>query len=120
VDEIKPSIEILDRPTYTEALIGPGKLPDWAYVDLAARTRTFLDSPLLVVWEAESADDVDILQTFNLGMALADSRVRIAIVFGRRDIKQAGRFTELVARNRGARVRTFGDISSAKAWLGVD
>jgi hypothetical protein len=109
-------IEVRHRPTHTEALIGPGQLSDSACADLAGLARALVSAPLLVVWDA-SHEDVDILQTYSLGMAVAEFAVPVAIVLGRCDITEAVRFTEVVARNRGAKVRTFTDVDSAKAWL---
>ena len=115
----RASIQVLNRGSFTQVLIGPGKLAESAYADLVAHLRAAAAKPLVVVWEA-SCEDVDFLQTFKMGSALAGVTGPIAIVFGRRDIKEADRFTELVARNRGAQVRTCEDVPSARAWLGVD
>jgi hypothetical protein len=115
----RASIQVLNHGSYTEVVIGPGELPESAYADLVARIRAAAAMPVLVLWEA-SCEDVRPLQTFKMGLALAGLNRPIAIVFGRREIMEADRFTELVARNRGARVRTCEDVPSAKAWLGVD
>ena len=112
-------IRVVDRGSYAQVVIAPGKLPAWAYADLVVHIRAAPVKPLLVIWET-SPEDLDFLQAFNMGMALAGVAARIAIVFGRGYINETDRFTELVARNRGAQVRTCDDVPSAKAWLGVD
>ena len=111
-------IQVANRERHTEVLIGPGKLSESAYADLVGHIRAAAAKPLLLVWET-SCQDVDFLQSFKMGMALAGLKAPIAIVFGRGEINEADRFTELVARNRGAQVRTCEDVPSAKAWLGI-
>jgi hypothetical protein len=118
MNDTGPSIRLQHRGNYTEVLIGSGKLAEWAYTDLVAQIRATPVKPLILVWEA-SREDLDFLQAFNMGMALAGLTAHIAIVFSGDDINEAGRFTELVARNRGAQVRICEDVTSAKAWLGV-
>ena len=41
----------------------------------------------------------------------------VAIVLRGRRASEAEHFTELVAANRGARVRYFEDLASARSWL---
>ena len=119
MNDSRASIRVLNRGAYVEVLIGPGKIPDSAYADLVAHGRAAAARPLLVVWEV-SDEEGDFLQTFRMGLALADLNGPVAMVFGRRDAMVGARFTELVARNRGAQVRICDDVPSAKAWLGVD
>lgn len=111
------SIQVLDRGSYIEIVIGPGELPDSSQPDLGACVRMAMGKPFIVVWAA-SSDDLAFLRVFKFGVALAGLGRPIAIVASARNMEPA-RFAELVARNRGAQVRACGDLPSAKAWLGV-
>jgi hypothetical protein len=109
-------IEVRHRPTHTEALIGPGQLSDAACADLAGLARALVGAPVLVVWDAFRAD-LDVVRTYRLGTAVAEFKGPVALVPGRCDCAEAAGFAAVVARNRGASVRTFDDLDSAKAWL---
>jgi hypothetical protein len=112
---------MIDRGTHIELVIGPALLcgPGFIEVVLDAIARCAA-KPLLVTCDGP-AESVRFIEAYENGLNLASLvRARVAIVLGGREPTDVDRLTELVAANRGARVRSFQDRTAAKNWLAVD
>jgi len=114
---MEPSIS--DRGTHIELAVGLSGLRGADFVDLLARaTDRFGRKPLLVLCD-DPAREMDLSEAYRIGVDVA---VRlplqaVAIVLRGRRPSEAEYFTEIVAANRGARVRYFHDVASARSWL---
>jgi hypothetical protein len=112
---------VVDRGTHIELVIGPALLcgPGFSDVVLEAVAR-FAAKPLLVICDGP-AKSVGFIAAYENGLKLsALVRARVAIVLGGREPTDTDRLTELVAANRGARVRSFRDRAAATDWLAVN
>ena len=111
--------QITDQGSHLEVLTGAAQLRGGGFVDILERASgRFGIKPILVVCDDPHSvvglDDAYRLGT-DIGTRLPSSRVAIALR-GRRT-SEADRFTELVAANRGASLRYFEDVASARSWL---
>jgi hypothetical protein len=112
---------LIDRGTHIEVVIGRAALCGPGFVDIVADALArFGAKPLLVVCDGP-AESPAFVQAYDNGLKLASIvRARVAIALGGREPAESERLTELVAANRGKDVRSFPDLSAAKAWLAVD
>jgi hypothetical protein len=110
---------IADRGAYIEIEIGLGGLRGADFLDVLARaTDRFGRKPLLVLCD-DPRGEMNLDEAYRVGV---DAAARfplqaLAIVLRGRRVSDAEYFSELVAVNRGARVRYFQDVGSALAWL---
>jgi hypothetical protein len=112
---------VIDYGTHIELEIGGAGLcsPGFIGIVVDALAR-FGPKPLLVVCHGATEGD-GLIQAYDNGLELAAiARGRVAIVLGGREPTAAERLTELAAANRGAAVRSFPDLQTAKTWLAVD
>ena len=110
---------IVDRGSHIEVSIDLPSLcgPDFLGV-LARATGRFGRKPILVLCD-DPEGRVDLNEAYRIGVdvALRFPLQPVAIVLRGRRASEADYFTELVAANRGARVRHFQDIALARSWL---
>jgi hypothetical protein len=110
---------ISDRGSHIEVEITLPGLCGADFPDVLARaTDRFGRKPLLVLCD-DPHREIDLREAYRIGVDVA---VRfplqaVAIVLRGRRASEADYFTELVAANRGARVRYFHDVASARSWL---
>jgi hypothetical protein len=112
---------MIDRGTHIELVIGPSLLCGPGFIDVVLdAVARFAAKPLLVICDGP-AERVGFVAAYENGLKLSSLvRARVAIVLGGREPTDTDRLTELVAANRGARVRSFQDRTAAKNWLAVD
>jgi hypothetical protein len=110
---------VTDRGSHIEVEISvPGlcgaELPE----TLARATDRFGRKPILVLCD-DPGREVGLDQAYRIGVDLATRfpLQAVAIVLRGRRASEAEYFTELVATNRGARVRYFHHLAAAQAWL---
>ena len=74
--------------------------------------------PILVLCD-DPHREMNLADAYRVGesVALRFNRQPVAIVLRGRHRSEAEHFTELVAANRGARVRYFEDVGAALAWF---
>ena len=110
---------IADRGSHIEVSLSLPSLCGPDLLDVLARaTGRFGRKPILVLCD-DPEGDVDLQQAYRIGVDVA-SRFplqAVAIVLRGRRASEAEHFTELVAANRGARVRYFQDPALARSWL---
>lgn len=110
---------IADRGTYIEVTLGLPALRGADFLDVLARASDrFGRKPILVLCD-DPHGEMDLEEAYRIGV---DAAMRlplqaVAIVLRGRRASEAEHFTELVAANRGARVRYFEDLVSARSWL---
>jgi hypothetical protein len=110
---------IADRGAHIEVVIGVADLRGEDFLDVLARaTRRFGQKPILVLCD-DPRRDMDLDEAYRIGVDVARRfpLQAVAIVLRGRHASEAEHFTELVAANRGARVRYFQNVSSARSWL---
>jgi hypothetical protein len=110
---------ISDRGSYIEVAIALPGLRGGDFLDVLARaTNRFGRKPLLVLCE-DPYREMDLDEAYRIGVDVASRfpQQAVAIVLRGRRASEAEYFTELVAANRGARVRYFEDVGPAQSWL---
>jgi hypothetical protein len=110
---------IVDRGAYIEIEIGLPQLCGADFLNILARaTDRFGRKPLLLICDDPSGE-MDLEEAYRIGVDAARRfpLQAVAIVLRGRRTSEAEHFTELVAANRGARVRHFQDVGSAQSWL---
>jgi hypothetical protein len=110
---------ISDRGSHIEVAIGLPELRGADFLDLLARaTGRFGRKPILVLCD-DPHGEMDLEEAYRIGVAVAARfpQQAVAIALRGRRASEAEHFTELVAANRGARVRYFQDAGSARSWL---
>lgn len=110
---------IADRGSHIEVEIGLPGLRGGGLIDLLMRaTDRFGRKPILVLCD-DSGREISLDDAYRIGVDVASRfpRQAVAIVLRGRRASEADYFTELVAANRGARVRYFQDAVSARSWL---
>lgn len=110
---------IADRGSYIEVLIDLPGLCAADFLDVLARaTDRFGRKPILVLCH-DPRREMDLDEAYRIGVDVARRfpLQAVAIVLRGRRASEAEYFTELVAANRGARVRYFQDVASARSWL---
>jgi hypothetical protein len=110
-----------DRGSHIEVLIGVPNLRGADFLDVLARaTGRFGRKPILVLCD-DPRQEMDVDEAYRIGVDVARHfpLQAVAIVLRGRHASDADYFTELVAANRGARVRYFHDSASARSWLTV-
>ena len=112
---------MIDRGTHIELEVGGAGLCSPGFIDVVVDALArFGPKPLLVVCQG-AAESEGLMQAYDNGVKLASiARGRVAVVLGGREPTEAERLTGLAAANRGAAVRSFPDLQTAKAWLAVD
>lgn len=116
---MEPSIA--DRGAYIEVEIGLPHLRGGDFFGILARaTDRFGRKPLLVLCD-DPAGEMDLEEAYRIGVDAAKRfpLQAVAIVLRGRRASEAEHFTELVAANRGARVRYFQERGLALSWLGT-
>jgi hypothetical protein len=110
---------ITDRGSHIEVAIGLPSLRGPDFLDVLARaTHRFGRKPILVLCDdPERHMDVDEAYSVGVDAAWRFPLQAVAIVLRGRHPSEAEYFTELVATNRGARVRYFQDVALARSWL---
>jgi hypothetical protein len=112
---------IADRGSHIEVVIGLPRLCGADFPDVLERASSrFGRKPILVLCD-DPGGEMNLEDAYRIGVDVA-SRFPlqpVAIVLRGRRTSEADYFTELVATNRGARVRYFQDAVSARAWLGA-
>ena len=110
---------IADRGSHIEVEIGLPGLRAADFLDVLGRaTDRFGRKPLLVLCDdAQREMDLDDAYRVGVNVAARFPLQAVAIVLRGRRASDAEYFTELVAANRGARVRYFHDAASARSWL---
>ena len=110
---------IADRGSHIEVEIGLPGLRGGELIELLLRaTDRFGRKPILVLCD-DPGREMDLDDAYRIGVEVA-SRFplqAVAIVLRGRHASEAEYFTELVAANRGARVRYFQDAVSTRLWL---
>jgi hypothetical protein len=110
---------IADRGSHIEVRIGVPNLRAADFLDVLARaTSRFGRKPILVLCD-DPRREMDLDEAYRIGVDVARRfpLQAVAIVLRDRYTSEAEYFTELVAANRGARVRYFQDVPSARSWL---
>lgn len=110
---------ITDRGSHIEILIGLPGLCGGQILDVLARaTDRFGRKPFLVLCDDPRAE-MNLDDAYRVGVDIARRfpLQPVGIVLRGRHTSEAEYFTELVAANRGARVRYFEDVAAARAWL---
>jgi hypothetical protein len=110
---------IADRGSHIEVLIGVHDLRGADFLDVLARASgRFGRKPILVFCD-DPRHEMDLDEAYRIGVDVARRLPlqAVAIVLRGRRASEAEHFTELVAANRGARVRYFQDDASARSWL---
>jgi hypothetical protein len=112
---------VIDRGTHIELMIGPALLCGPGFIDIVLdAVDRFAAKPLLVICDGP-AESVGYIAAYENGLNLSSLvRARVAIALGGREPTDTDRLTELVAANRGGKVRSFQDRTAAKNWLVVD
>lgn len=113
--------DITDRGSHIEVELGLPSLCGTGFLDVLARASDrYGRKPLLVLCD-DPAGQVDLDEAYRIGIDVATRfpRQPVAIVLRGRRASEAEYFTELVAANRGARVRYFADPAAARSWLGA-
>ena len=110
---------IADRGSHIEVVIGVSGLRGPDFLDVLGRaTDRFGRKPILVLCDdPERQMDLDEAHRIGVDAARRFPRQAVAIVLRGRRTSEAEHFTELVAANRGARVRYFDDAATARSWL---
>src|SRR5574341_1131214 len=114
---MEPSIA--DRGSYIEVLIDVPGLCAADFLDVLSRaTDRFGRKPILVLCD-DPRREMDLDEAYRIGVDVARRfpLQAVAIVLRGRHASETEHFTELVAANRGARVRYFQDVPSARSWL---
>jgi hypothetical protein len=110
---------LTDRGSHVEVTIGLPSLRGPDFLDVLARaTDRFGRKPILVLCD-DPQGHMNFDEAYRVGVDVA-SRFplqAVAIVLRGRHPSEAEYFTELVATNRGARVRYFHDVGTARSWL---
>lgn len=112
---------ISDRGSYIEVQIGLPSLCGAGFPDVLARaTDRFGPRPFLVLCD-DPRQEMTLDDAYRIGVDVARRfpEQAVAIVLRSRRTSEADHFTELVAANRGARVRYFQDVASALSWLRI-
>jgi hypothetical protein len=111
--------EITDRGSHVEVHTAPAMLCGEGFVDVLTRASArFGRKPILVVCD-DPRGEVGLEDAYRVGIDIAARLAsrRVAIVLRGRGTSEADRFIELVAANRGAEVRYFEDVITARRWL---
>ena len=110
---------ITDLGSHIEVVIGVSGLRGPDFLDVLRRaTDRFGRKPILVFCDdAEGQMDLEEAYTIGVDAASRFPLQSLAIVLRGRRASEAEHFTEVVAANRGARVRYFDDVASARSWL---
>ena len=114
---MEPSIA--DRGSHIEVRIGVPDLRGADFLDVLARASgRFGRKPMLVLCD-DPRREMDLDEAYRVGVDVARRfpLQAVAIVLRGRHASEAEYFTEVVAANRGARVRYFQDVASASSWL---
>ena len=103
-------------------VVGPLDLKDYLSVREGVRSRLETTHAPSVLLDIRSAVlRVSVMEVFDAAASTADvipHGVRYAIVFSAQTLPiHDARFGENVARNRGAQLKAFTDISRAREWL---
>jgi hypothetical protein len=109
---------IADRGSHIEVVIGLSKLRGPDFLDVLTRASDrFGRKPILVLCD-DPGHEMNLDEAYRIGVDVAKRfpRQAVAIVLRGRRTSEAEHFTELVAANRGARVRYFQDVPSALSW----
>lgn len=112
---------ISDRGSHIEVALGLPKLRSEGFLDLLTRaTGRFGRKPILVLCE-DPGREMNLEDAYRIGVGIASlfPLQAVAIVLRGRRVSDVDYFTELVATNRGARVRYFQDLAAARSWLAV-
>jgi hypothetical protein len=112
---------VADRGSHIEVEIGLPGLRGADFVDVLARaTDRFGRKPILVLC-GDPQREMNLQDAYRIGVDVATRfpLQAVAIVLLGRRASEAEHFTEIVAANRGARVRYFEDAGSARSWLGA-
>jgi hypothetical protein len=110
---------IADRGSYIEVTIGLPGLRGADFLDLLARaSNRFGRKPILVLCD-DPDGEMNLEDAYTIGVAVATRfpQQAVAIALRGRRTSEAEHFTELLAANRGARVRYFQNVGSARSWL---
>ena len=110
---------LADRGSHLEVLIGVPDLRGADFLDVLARaTDRFGRKPILVLCD-DPRREMHLDEAYRIGVDIARRfpLQAVAIVLRGRPASEAESFTELVAANRGGRVRYFQDPASARSWL---
>jgi hypothetical protein len=108
-----------DRGSYIEVEISLPTLCGAGFLDVLGRaTNRFGPKPFLVLCDDPRQEmNLDDAHRIGVDAARRFPDQAVAIVLRGRRTSDADHFTELVAANRGARVRYFQDVTSALSWL---
>jgi len=110
---------IADRGSHIEVLIGVPDLRGDDFLDVLVRaTNRFGRKPILVLCD-DPRREMGLDEAYRIGVEVARRfpLQAVAIALRGREASEAEYFTERVASNRGARVRYFHDVPSARSWL---
>ena len=110
---------ITDRGSHIEVFIGVPDLRGEDFLDVLARaSERFGRKPILVLCD-DPRREMDLDEAYRIGVNVARRfpLQAVAIVLRGRHASEAEYFTELVAANRGARVRYFEGVPAARTWL---
>lgn len=116
---MEPSIA--ERGSHIEVEIGLPSLRGADFLDILTRaTDRFGRKPVLVLCD-DPRREMSLDDAYRIGVEVARRFPvqKIAIVLRGHRVADAEHFTELVAANRGARVRYFQNVTAARSWLGT-
>lgn len=114
---MEPSV--VDRGSYIEVEIGLPSLCGAGFIDVLVHAAgRFGPKPFLVLCD-DPRNEMNFDDAYRIGVDISRRLPRqgVAIVLRGRRTSDAEHFTELVAANRGARVRYFQDVALALSWL---
>jgi hypothetical protein len=110
---------ISDEGSYIEVGIALPALCDDDFLDVLSRaTSRFGRKPILVLCD-DTRREMTLEDAYRVGVGIAAlfPLQAVAVVLRGRRASEVEYFTELVAANRGARVRYFEDAAQALSWL---
>jgi hypothetical protein len=108
-----------DRGSHIEVLTGLSRLRGAEFLDVLTGTSVrFGRKPILVICD-DPRREMSLEDAYRVGVDIATRLPlqAVAIVLRGRRPSETEHFTELVAANRGARVRYFQDVATAQSWL---
>jgi hypothetical protein len=112
---------ITDRGSHIEVEVTLPGLCGADFLDLLGKaTGRYGRKPILVLCD-DPRQEMVLDEAYRVGVGIASHfpLQAVAIVLRGRRVSDVDYFTELVATNRGARVRYFQDAGAARSWLAV-